>query len=468
MLKLFKALLPASLALMALAGAQDQPDYMIAEGDHLQVLCWFHSERTGQAFPDALLLAGQKVREQGGLMFGATVPGRPDPEAVPFQLFIYSTRKGASGYIAGVDSVSPGSAPGTVDLTHWDSRTVHVRMRPFPADRPLVELGVPTDCLRRASAGIAHLTRQDLAGGADTAPRWFADGAAQYLATRALAGSGTDGLGDSSIWLGTQMFVVRRMIAAGELPVLEEVFADDMGELEASAVESLRAVLFEFLMEHLATRGEAWDLLRFRLTRGLSGPALLPVLEDWLGDGGVPALEAHFYRWLRERRPAWDDVQPALQRHPEGWAQAPLVGNAIAWRLETIPEPPYRISGEFRTFLDPRTSTAQANVLFGRLGEDFLQVSIHSDTGISVWDHSHEKGNFQMLQSKSWTTTFQLRNWLPFEIRALGEDAYVSVAGVALSPFSILGRDMSGAWAVGTFKGSVTLWRNLKIEPIRD
>jgi len=468
MLKLFKALLPASLALMPLAQAQDQPDYMIAEGEHLHVLCWFHSERTGQAFPDALLVSGKEVMAQGGALFGVAVSGQQDPEAVPFQLFIYSTRKGASGYIAGVESVSPGSAPGTVDLAHWDSRTVHVRMRPFPGDRPLVELGVPTDCLRRASAGIAHLTRQGLAGGADTAPRWFADGAAQYLATRALAGSGTDGLGDSSIWLGTQVLAVQRMIAAGSLPVLEDVFADEMGELEVSAVESLRAVLFEFLMEHLANRGEAWDQLRARLTRGLCGPDLLPVLEDWLGDGGIAALEANFHRWLQERRPAWDDAQPALQRHPEGWAQAPLLGNAIAWRRETIPEPPYRISGEFRTFLDPRTSTAQANVLFGRLGEDFLQVSIHSDTGISVWDYSHEKGNFEMLQSKNWTTTFQLRDWLPFEVRVLGEDAYVSVAGVHLSPFSILGRDMGGPWAVGTFKGSVTLWRNLKIEPIRD
>ena len=120
MLKLFKALLPASLALMPLAQAQDQPDYMIAEGEHLHVLCWFHSERTGQAFPDALLVSGKEVMAQGGALFGVAVSGQQDPEAVPFQLFIYSTRKGASGYIAGVESVSPGSAPGTVDLAHWN------------------------------------------------------------------------------------------------------------------------------------------------------------------------------------------------------------------------------------------------------------------------------------------------------------------------------------------------------------
>jgi hypothetical protein len=464
MLQLLKPLLPVTLALMPLAEAQDQPDFMIAEGEHLHVLCWFYSERTGQTLPDALLLSGQEVMDQGRALFGGSV----DAGAAPFQLFIYSTRKGASGYIAGAESVSPGSAPGTVDLAHWASRTVHVRMRPYPADRPLVELGVPTDCLRRASAGIAHLIRQDLTGGEDTAPRWFAEGAAQYLATRALAGRGTDGLGDESVWLGTRVFAVRRMIAGGRLPVLEDVLADNVGELEESSVESLHAVFFEFLMEHLATRGEAWGQLRARLARGLSGPALLPVLEEWLGAGGIGRLEAHFHLWLQERRPAWDDAQPALQRHPDGWAQAPLQGNAIAWRSETVPEPPYRICGEFRMFLDPRTSTAQANVLFGRLGEDFLQVSIHSNTGISVWDHSHFKDNFEILQSKGWTTPFGLRDWQPFEIRVLGEDAYVSVANEQLSPFSILGRGMGGAWAVGTFKGSVTLWRNLRVEPIRD
>lgn len=464
MLRFLKSSLPLAMALMPLVEAQDQPDFMLAEGEHLQVLCWFYSERTGQVLPDALLLSGQEVMAQGRTLFG----GSADAGAAPIQLFIYTTRKGASGYIAGAESVSPGSAPGTVDLAHWASRTVHIRMRPYPGDRPLVELGVPTDCLRRACAGIAHLTRQDLAGGQDTAPRWFAEGAAQYLATRALAGRGTDGLGDASIWLGTQVLAVRRMIAGGSLPVLEDVLADSMGELEESAIESLHAVLFEFLMEHLADRGEAWGQLRTRLTRGVRGPALLSVLEEWLGAGGIGGLEAHFHRWLQKRGPAWDDAQPALQRHPEGWAQAPLQGNAIAWRNETVPEPPYRISGEFRIFLDQRTGTGQANVLFGRLGADFLQVSIHSDTGVSVWDYSQKKDNFEMLQSKGWSTPFQLRDWQPFEVRVLREDAYVRVASEQLSPFSVLGRDMRGDWAVGTFKGSVTLWRNLSIEPIRD
>ena len=104
----------------------------------------------------------------------------------------------------------------------------------------------------------------------------------------------------------------------------------------------------------------------------------------------------------------------------------------------------------------------------GRLGEDFLQVSIHSEAGVSVWDYSHDKGNFEMLHSKGWSTTFQLREWMPFEIRVLAEDAYVKVVNEELAPFSTLGRDMGGAWAVGTFKGSTTLWRNLEIESIPD
>jgi hypothetical protein len=464
MLKAIAPLLLAALAGMSAARAQDQPDYMLAEGEHVQVLCWFYSERTGQALPEALLLSAQEVMAQGRVLFGAP----PDGGQGDFQVFIYNTRKGPRGYSAGAEGVSPGSAAGSVDLAHWPSRSVHVRMRAYPGDRSLMELGVPTDCLRRACAGIAQLTRQEIAGGNDRAPRWFADGAAQYLATRALAGRGTDGLGDGSIWLGTRVFGVRRMIAAGTLPVLEEVLVDSMGELDVAAVESLRAVFFEFLMEHLANRPEAWGQLRARLTRGLRGAELLSVLGDWLEDGGVPRLEAHFHLWLQERRPVWDDVQPALQRHPEGWAQAPLQGNAIAWRSEAIPKPPYRIRGEFRTFLDPHKGTAQANVLFGRLGEDFLQVSIHSEAGVSVWDYSHDKGNFEMLHSKGWSTTFQLREWMPFEIRVLAEDAYVKVVNEELAPFSTLGRDMGGAWAVGTFKGSTTLWRNLGIESIPD
>ena len=37
-------------------------------GEHVQVLCWFYSERTGQALPEALLLSAQEVRAQGRVL----------------------------------------------------------------------------------------------------------------------------------------------------------------------------------------------------------------------------------------------------------------------------------------------------------------------------------------------------------------------------------------------------------------
>ncbi|GEM_PF-2129558 len=471
MLKPIAPLLLTALTLVPAALAQDQPEYMVAGDEHLQVLCWFYSERTGQALPEALFESAQGVRLAGPQLLGVPRPG----ELEPLQLFVYTTRKGTTGYVAGVESVSPGSAEGTVDFFHWPSRSAYVRMRPYPGDRALVELGVPADCLRRACVGVAQLSRQELAGGDDGAPRWFADGSAQYLATRALARRGKDGLGDRSIWLGTRVLEVRRMISAGTLPILEDVLADKVGDLGGPEVESLRAVLFEFLMEHLSDRqGEqgSWSDLRARLLRGLRGELLLSELDSWLGEGGVPGLEAQFHLWLQARRPSWDDANPALQLHSDGWAQASVKDNAIAWRGENVPKAPYRIHGEFRTFLDPRTRWGQSNLLFGRLGEEFLQVSIHTQTGISVWDSSWDSSTgerkFDMLQSKGWSTPFKLVEWTSFELRVLEEDAHVKIGNEELSPFSVLGRDMSGPWAVGTFKGSTTLWRNLTIESIAD
>ena len=169
---------------------------------------------------------------------------------------------------------------------------------------------------------------------------------------------------------------------------------------------------------------------------------------------------------MERQSPPWEDSDPALEMHPEGWLQAPVVGNAIAWSTLSPETEAYRISGEFMLYRDLRKGRGQANILLGLTGGDFLQISANSQTGLWVWDYREGKDEFEMIKSDAWNTPFPIRSWVPFEITVTPEEMFVKVHSEEPSPVSVLGRDMSGPWGLGTFKGSATLWRNLLIQEV--
>lgn len=458
--------------------AQDQPEYMFAEGEHTQALLWFYSERTHATLPEFLVTCADSLVARAREFYQ---PGaaRADAEAAqPLILNVYNTRKGPLGFTAAVEGISPGSSAGTVQYVHAPSRSVFVRMRPSPADRHLVELRIPVDALRRTLASAAQIIQLDCGPDAGRSPLWFRQGAALVLAQDCLSQQGVDRSGEMSVYLGTQILAVQRLILAGQLPSLEELLMDTLPPVEEhqapsegvdwgpDQVQGLRAVIVQFLREECGQRG-GWAALCAELARGLRGKEAVDRLGSVFGPGGMAAVEAAFLRWVESRRPLWDDAQPALQLHGQGWAQSPIMGNAIAWNQTPVPEPPYVISGELRTFADAKTSSAQANLLFGRLGQDHLQVSIHSQGGLSVWDYKGAQGEYNNLMTKRWDGAYSVQEFCPFQILVTPEDAFVTVRGIELSPFSVLGRDMGGAFGLGTFKGSTTVWRNLTIEAVR-
>lgn len=462
-------MLATALTLVAAALPGPPQDGPYAEGPHVQVRCHFHSERVGDDLAAEVRDVAERVWSGARVLHGVSA----EPLERPFELHLYATRKGERGYEAAVNGLQPGAARGTVRWSHWGARSVHVRVRPVATDRMLELAGLPPEPLRNSARGVAVLARLEATGGEDRAPGWFAAGAAGWLADRALVEQGRAAPGDRGVWLSTALATVRRLQAAGDLPALEELLADRL-EPTSPGRSALQAAFFAFLTGRLGGV-EGWGELGPALTRGTdfdpgSDPgAGLGALATALGwderAAELPRLEREFHAWLRARAPLWEEQDPALAHHPEGWVQAPVIQNAICWRAAPPPAPAYEIRGEFELHR-AKDGSGQVNLLVGRLGGDFLQVSANLQGGVVVWDYRAASGQFERIQSREWVVPMPVGEWVPFELLVADEELRVRIGGLPLLPVSVRGRDMTGQWGLGTFKGSTTLWRGLAIGPV--
>ena len=151
--------------------------------------------------------------------------------------------------------------------------------------------------------------------------------------------------------------------------------------------------------------------------------------------------------------------------HPEGWIQTPILGrNAACWSVEPAGPEAYEISGEFMLFRD-RNGMGQANVLLGELDGHFIQVMFNTVTGVKVFVYDPQTSEYTPVTSKGLETPIPSIEWVSFRVWYEDERVFIEVHGQALRPFDVTGRDMSGAWGVGAYKGTNLIWRKLGIAP---
>jgi len=440
-----------ALLLPLLVASQD--DFSLSEGAHVHALCWFRMVRAGGALSEELRDAGEAAWAEA-----AAWTGQPEgPLEAPFLVNLYAKRR---EYVGAVEGTVSGAAEGSVAWGHWESRQVHVKIQPVLDERKYDALGLPHGTLRQAAREVARLAVIDAGGDPDLAPRWFLEGLAGWSAQR-----GLESIERASNDLArcphrsTAAAQAQELLRAGRLPQLREVLLDAPGPLTAAERMALHEVLFEHLAED-----EAWRARGPRLARGWKGEALLAELD-------IDALEAGFFTWLEALRPPWREELGSLGFHMDGLQQLTFKGeSASCWATAPPPPPPYTIRGEFYLYKD-REGMGQVNVMLGRLGEDYIMFAFNTQGGAVAfrYDSAMDAAGqppFVEIQGKTLDPPLPPRTWVPFAIH-VDEDGQVSgeVGDEDLMPFDTTGRRMDGAWGIGTFAGSIGVWRDVECVP---
>jgi hypothetical protein len=432
-----------------------QDDFLLTEGAHVHGLCWFHMERAGEALSEELRDVGEAAWSEVAAWTGAA----DEPLETPFVLNLYAKRK---QFASAVEGTVAGASKNTTAWGHWESRQVHLKVQPILSERTYSELGLPPLSLRKAAREVAGLALTEASGGDPSlAPaRWFREGLAGWAAQRAMVSQerAVDGLGCPA-W-STSFDVVQELQRGGRLPLLSEVLLDAPGELGLAERRALHEVFFTYLASD-----EAWLARGPRLARGWKGEALLAEVD---ADG----LEAGFLAWLATQAPIWHEDAPALAHHLEGLQQTPVKGGSSrCWAVEPPPEGSYTVRGEYFLYRDS-DAMGQVNVMLGRLEDDYLSVSFNTVVGVHAWRYSAARDAdgeppFIELTSKFMDPQLAHRRWTPFAIHydQDQERVTVEVGEERLRPLDTTGRDMHGAWGLGTFTGSIGVWRDVECVP---
>jgi len=445
-MRITAVLLLALSPLCALARGQDDPTEIIQDGPHFTVICWFVGERTQDRLAIETLAVVEDIWEGASILYGVS----PEPLGeLRFQINVDSMRK---SFMDRVNGIQPKAVEKDIAWRHHGSRAAFVRLQPPVPDKVLHTLGMPPRTLRRAARESAGLARLEASGGFDSAPAWFAAGSEAWLAERAMQAAGRSAPGFESPYLGTRLYEVRTAIDEQRLPSLEEFLGGYQGLLELPEFDALRELFFTYLMQSSSL--ESWAELGPRLATGQPIENLIPELSALLGLAQPEELEPAFHTWLASVRSQWREQEPSMSVHPDGWIQTPILGRpAVCWSVEPAGPEAYSITGEFKLFRD-RQGMGQANVLLGA----FV-------TGVKVFEFDHEEANYRPITSKGLDEPIPSAEWVSFRVWFVDERVFIQVHEQDLRPFDVTGRDMSGAWGGGAYKGTSLIWRNLTIEP---
>ncbi|MDA1264227.1 MAG: hypothetical protein O2816_04015 [Planctomycetota bacterium] len=448
------ALLLSLLALPATA-VSIQDDYLLAEGQHVDGLCWFRAVRACEALPRELCDVGSATWRHVAPWVG--VDAGPLERKLLVNLYAKRTE-----FVSAVEGIQPGASAGVTLWSDWGVRQIHAKVQPILSERTYEDVGVPATTLRGVAEEVARLALLDATEGEALAPRWFVEGLVVSGAQAALVEVGRAFSGVEEPEWSTAIAVCQTLGQEGRLPSVTDLLQDASEELRPAERRALHGIFFAYL----AAEGEGWEELGPRVARGLKGEALLAEVD-------VDGLEGGFATWLHGQRPLWIEAEPALAGCDSHYVQTPLKGNnAVSWSTLPPPEGPYEIRGEFLVYRND-INMGQVNVVLGRVGDDYLSVSFNTQNGVHAWAYTAElerKGEppFREVTSKALDPLLPSRAWIEFAIRVADERVAIRVGEHELYPFDTTGRPMTGAWGVGTFTGSVGQWRNLEVVPITD
>ena len=443
------------LSLLVSPAPSQQDDYLLSEGPHVQGLCWFRAERAGEALSEELLEVGEASWEAARGWTGLAA----GPLEAPFLVNLYAKRKEFS---ASVEAIESGASKNRTAWSHWPSRQAFVKVLPILTERTYSELGLPPLTLREVAREVARLHLLEASHGDPAlAPAdWFLEGVMGWCAQEAMVQIQRANHGLEAPAWSTPFHDVQRLQAEGLLPSLSRLLTDDVDGLAPSRIQALQQVLVAFLAGQDQVRA-----LGPRLARGLKGDALLAELE-------VDDLELAFLAWVSAQSPQWYEDAPAMARHMDGLQQTPVKGESSrCWSTAAPPAGSYTIRGEFLLYrgADPM---GQVNVMLGRDGDDYISVSFNTVVGVHAWRYNSArdaegKPPFIEITSKALEPALRPRVWTPFAVHYddSQERVTIEIGDERLRPFDTTGRPMSGHWGLGTFIGSVGVWRGVECVP---
>jgi hypothetical protein len=399
----------------------------------------------------------------------------PGPAGQPAKVHLYAR---VGGYEAACDRLVGGEFKRNLAFSEWRSLTAHVVLQP-PLENEALQRFAPTwQTLRLVAHETAHLARYSACpGNRRSHPGWYADGAACWVETKALAAQGLLNRPEQSPHYATNELRVQRMLKLDRLPSVEDLIHDRTDSLEFYDRYAARWLLFRFLAEgpHAKAFRRFHDDLRRLGESEDFGERAAAALGQRLGVPDWNKVDGAFRKWVAALEPEWDQVIGSLETAGEEWTQAAFEANSMAFVNSAAGRKAYAIEGALVAYAD-RAASPQMNVLLGRElrsndANRFVSVAFVPGVGVNVLEYDGDRPPPDDWRNLAFAAAAETAVGRPIAFRVecrreAGTTSIVVRIEGKLVAQAAVGRELDGPWGLGVQGGCSGTWRAVRRVPL--
>ena len=183
-----------------------------------------------------------------------------------------------------------------------------------------------------------------------------------------------------------------------------------------------------------------------------------------LRSGSPEASIGELQRAAMELKPLWEVRAGAVATHEFGWcATGSAHDDALMLSALPVDSERYSISSEFFVLSNNKRYPAQADLVFGGVGEERFLIACNSTEGIYLFRRRKDGSGYDGLSERK-DVRVPVGQRIEVRVDVDQDRINITVGGVALDPVRVADRPLSGAFGIGAHAGSTALFKDPVVE----
>jgi hypothetical protein len=426
-------------------------DRLVRNGSLFRLVCHFQNAKLADEALGAAELALRGATEVFGTSRASV--------STPRDIHLY---RHVADYVKREGRVTGGRFRHNLAFSSFLYRNAHIAIQPECTDALLGEIGLPAVTRRQITHEAAHLLCFATLESFRNHPLWYSEGAAMWIADRALRDKGwSPGIEEDPV-TSTRIHLVKQMVNAGRRPPIRKILQDDLAGISSEERYALYWLLFTYLKR--GDRRARFQRVLFKaqgLAPGSDFPTrLLHAFERAFDEEGYATLDKGFDQFIASLHPEWDEVEIALEPKGRRWMQIAFPdAPAAAWRVGRIEKPSFSIGGYLRIL--PGHDQA-ASLLLARSTRGHLAVRFTAGRDVELRAFHAADRRWESL-ARSPLDDLRLGKKIRFRVVVRKQLIRVVVNRKLALEHTAAGWDLQAPWGVAVSEGSAAEWDSVRL-----
>ncbi|MFQ5501008.1 MAG: hypothetical protein ACE5EQ_01780 [Phycisphaerae bacterium] len=424
----------------------------VATGDHYRIVCDFKNDRLART---ALKTA------EASRLFAVALYGEQE-KSDDRQTSTIHLYRNTDDYVKADKDITGGRFRKNLAFSSHKTQSSYIVLQPPCTDETLSSVGLPILTRYTIAHEATHLACYGAIPNHRSHPDWLSEGAAMWIAERALRVGKWTPSAERDPYESTRMQRAKDLLTKDRCPAIRQIIRDECNDLDINHRYAVYWLFFRFMKTGKYEKAFSKVLAEARRLGGGEKYAakLAKFFEKSFGQEDLDRLNNEFREYVKSTQPRWRETSRALETRGNTWTQiAFATNNAYAWRTKRIGRSTFHVTGSVEILPNDRR---QMNLLLGKDGGGFISVAFVAGFGVNVFRYDSRKDHWTEL-AKAKAPSIGVGTKIPFEVRVDAADLRVLVRKKTILKAHVGNQDMTGPWGLGAQAGSAGRWRKVRV-----